>query len=397
MFTAERRITPYEENNPRSWHDKENKLINPRRKKKIIIGTLIGLALCLGLLAWFFYTSQTNQINASAETTPVVRALVIAPTNAGEQYAYAGDVRGRHESQMAFQVGGKIIGRHVELGSIVRPGQMLMQIDTKDVEQMVNVQQAQVAQSQSQLELAEKNLKRYQFLFKEDVVSRSQFEQIQSAYEVALARHEQARAQYSQSANQFGYARLKADKAGVVSAISAEVGQVVAAGQAVVTVVQDGEREIEISVPENRIDAIRSSSLAKITFWALPKLTIEGKIREIAPMADAVTRTYKVRVTLLQQPPEIRLGMTASVRITDSGNVAATPYIPLSALYQTRATPNVWIVDDGVTRLRPIQTGVFGNDQVQVLSGLNAGDMVVTAGVHKLREGQKVTIMTGNK
>ncbi|MEE9911433.1 MAG: efflux RND transporter periplasmic adaptor subunit [Deltaproteobacteria bacterium] len=372
-------------------------MINPGRKKKIIIGALIGLALCLGLLAWFLYASQINQTNASAETTPVVRALVIAPTNAGEQYAYAGDVRGRHESQLAFQVGGKIIGRHVESGSIVRPGQMLMQIDTKDVEQMVNVQQAQVAQAQSQLQLAEKNLKRYQSLFKEDVVSRSQFEQIQSAYEVALARHEQARAQYSQSANQFGYARLKADKAGVVSAISAEVGQVVAAGQVVVTLVQDGEREIEINVPENRIDAVRVASSARITFWALPDVVMPGRIREIAPMADAAARTYKVRVTLLQPSDQIRLGMTASVQIHEPVGAAATPYIPLSALYQTGGTPHVWIIQNGNVLLRPVKIGVFGNDQVQVLSGLNTGDMVVTAGVHKLREGQKVTIMTGEK
>jgi RND family efflux transporter MFP subunit len=163
----------------------------------------------------------------------------------------------------------------------------------------------------------------------------------------------------------------------------------------VVTVVRDGEQEIEINVPENRIDAIRASSRPKITFWALPDVTTEGKIREIAPMADAVSRTYKVRVTLLQPSPRIRLGMTASVYISDQKQTTTVSYIPLSALYQTRGTPNVWIVNNGTAHLRPIKIGIFGHDQVQVLSGLNAGDVIVTAGVHMLREGQKVKSIEG--
>ena len=372
-------------------------MINLTQRKIILFCGLAGFAVCVCLLALFFYQSRSTQANRVTEELPLVRTITVSVGHTDQNYVYAGEIRGRYESQLAFQVGGKIISRSVELGSKVKQGQVLMQIDAKDIEQSVNAQQAQVAQAQSQLTLAEQNRKRYQLLFEQDVVSRSQFEQVQSAYEVAVARLQQAQAQYTQGAHQLGYTRLHADKAGVISAINTEVGQVVAAGQVIVTLVQDGEREIEISVPENRIDAIRSSSLAKITFWALPKVTIEGKIREIAPMADAVSRTYKVRVALLQQPPEIRLGMTASVRIKDPGNVAATPYIPLSALYQTRETPNVWIVNDGVARLRPIKTGVFGNDQVQVLSGLKPGDIIATAGVHKLRNGQKIKIMTGDK
>ena len=370
-------------------------MITPSKKKKIIIGGMAGIAVCVCLLVWFLYQGHSGQAKAVVEPLPLVRTIVVSPVNSGEHYVYSGEVRSRHESQLAFQVGGKIIARNVELGSIVRQGQTLMQIDAKDVEQSVNAQQAQVAQAKSQLQLAGQNLKRYLQLFAEDVISRSQLEQYQTAYDVAVSRHEQTLALYKQSGHQMDYTRLKADRAGVVSAITAEVGQVVGAGQVVVTVVQEGEREVEINVSENRIDALHSSSLAKFTFWALPNVIIDSKIREIAPMADAVSRTYKVRVTLLQPSPRIRLGMTASVYISDQKQTAIVTYIPLSALYQTGGIPNVWVVNNGTAHLRPIKIGIFGHDQVQVLSGLNAGDVIVTAGVHMLREGQKVKPIEG--
>jgi RND family efflux transporter MFP subunit len=372
-------------------------LITPGKKKKIIIYGLTILVACFCLLVWFIYSGNANRTNAEFETAPLVRTMVVSPLNAGEQYAYAGEVKSRHESQLAFQVGGKIIARNVELGSIVRQGQTLMQIDARDVEQSVVSQKAQVVQAKSQLQLAEQNLKRYHQLFIEDVISRSQLEQYQAAYDIARAGHEQTLALYTQSIHQMDYTRLKSDKAGVVSSINAEVGQVVGPGQVVVTVVQDGEREIEINVSENRIEAIRLSSKAKITFWALPGVTIEGKICEIAPMADAVSRTYNVRVALAQASPQVRLGMTASVLIHEAGGASFIPFIPLSALYQTGTTPQVWVIQQDTVHLRPIRTGVFGNDQVQILSGLNAGDVIVTAGVHKLRDGQKVKLPAGEK
>ncbi len=370
-------------------------MITPGKKRKILIYGFTVLAACLCLLVWFLYSGSANRTNAEVETPPLVRAMIVSPVDAGEQYAYAGEVKSRHESQLAFQVGGKVIARNVKLGSAVKPGQTLMQIDARDIEQSVASQRAQVAQAKSQLQLAEQNLKRYHQLFLEDVISRSQLEQYQAAYDIARATHEQALAMKTQGTHQMDYTRLQSDKAGVVSAITAEVGQVVGPGQIVVTVVQDGEREIEINVPENRINAVRASSKAKITFWALPGVTIEGKIREIAPMADAVSRTYKVRVALAQASAQVRLGMTASVQIHEAGGESTALFIPLSALYQTGTSPQVWVIDQITVHLRTIRTGVFGNDQVQVLSGLNAGDIIVTAGVHKLREGEKVKVMTG--
>ena len=200
-----------------------------------------------------------------------------------------------------------------------------------------------------------------------------------------------ASAQNSQGTNQLGYTALRSTSAGVVSAINAEAGQVVAAGQAVITLVQDGEREIEIDVPENRYEEILNAREIKVTFWALPNRVVEGKVREISPMADKTSRTYKVRIQLINPPAELKLGMTASVSTAVAGSVA-TAQIPLSAIFQTDATPSVWVVNNGIVALRPVKLGNFGDSSVQVLSGLKDQDIVVTAGVHKLKEGQKVRL-----
>ncbi|MEN6318315.1 MAG: efflux RND transporter periplasmic adaptor subunit [Syntrophaceae bacterium] len=349
------------------------------------------------LIAGFLLKGRSSQETPIDEDSPLVRTMTVHSADSTRNYSYPGDVRGRHESQLSFQVGGKITKRHVELGSTVKHGQILMQIDPQDIRQIVNTTQAQVASAQSQLHLAEKNLKRYRQLYEEDVISRAQLDRHQSAYEVAQAAHQQAMAQYAQGANQLGYTSLRANQAGVVSGINAEVGQVVGPGQVVITLVKEGEREVEISVPENRLEDLRKATQIKITFWALPNIVVAGYIREIAPMADPISRTYKIRVSLLQPPPDIKLGMTASVGIADASDQSTVVSIPLSALYQTKETPCVWIVQNGVVKLRAIKVGTFGDGQVQVLSGVQFGETIVTAGVHKLREGQKIKIMSGEK
>ncbi|HWR07076.1 MAG TPA: efflux RND transporter periplasmic adaptor subunit [Sporomusa sp.] len=338
-----------------------------------------------------------SQPQAAVEDIPLVRTAVIGATNAPQSYLYSGEVQGRYESQLAFQVTGKIIKRNVDLGSTVKAGDVLMQMDPRDLQQTVNSTSAQVYSAESQRRLAESNLQRYRQLYAQNAISRAQLDQYENAHEVAQAAVRQATAQYAQGANQLDYSLLSADKDGVIAAIAAEAGHVVSAGQTVITIVQDGEREVEISVPENRIEEIRNAKQLTVTFWALPQVNLEGKVREIAPMADAITRTYKVRISLVNPPPQIKLGMTAGVSLAGMGgpNQAVT-MVPLSALYQTNDTPHVWVVIDHVATLRPVQVGSFGNMQVQIVAGLNPGETIVAAGVHKLREGQTVRLTEGN-
>lgn len=351
---------------------------------------LLVLAGCL-IVAAVSLSGALGNKKIVSEQPPLVRTTTVKMIGATQSAKYAGEVRGRYESQLAFQVSGKIIRRHVELGSMVDAGSLLMEIDPKDVQQTVNITAAQVLSAQSQLKLAENNLKRYQTLFAQGAVSRVVLEQYENSYAAALAAARMASAQNSQGTNQLGYTALRSTSAGVVSAINAEAGQVVAAGQAVITLVQDGEREIEIDVPENRYEEILNAREIKVTFWALPNRVVEGKVREISPMADKTSRTYKVRIQLINPPAELKLGMTASVSTAVAGSVA-TAQIPLSAIFQTDATPSVWVVNNGIVALRPVKLGNFGDSSVQVLSGLKDQDIVVTAGVHKLKEGQKVRL-----
>jgi multidrug efflux system membrane fusion protein len=335
--------------------------------------------------------SGCSKAVTTKEDVPLVRSETIKINSSGQNANYSGEIRGRYETQLAFQVNGKIIKRNVDLGSRVSPGDVLMVIDAKDIEQTVNISSAQVSSAESQLQLAKSNLDRYRTLYEQGAISRAQLDQYQNSYEVAQAAVSQSSAQYTQGTNQLGYSTLVADSAGVISNISAEAGQVVSAGQTVLTLVKEGEREVEINVPENRLDELRKAERIQVQFWALPNVTVEGKIREISPIADKISRTYKVRISLINPPNDINLGMTANVTVAGTSGQQAT-YIPLAAVYQTGDTPNVWVIANDTVTLRPIKVGVFGDNKVQVLEGLQDGDIIVTAGVQKLHEGQKVRI-----
>jgi len=363
-------------------------LLSKLPKKQLYYGVATAAGLCI-IVGSILYGN--NKTKVTAEDSINVRTITISVTRSAQGYIYAGEVRGQYESQLAFQVNGKIMKRNVELGSIVNAGDVLMQIDGKDIQQTVNSSSAQVASAESQLRLAESNLNRYRQLLNQGAISQSQYDQYANAYHVAVAGVQQASAQYAQGANQLDYSLLRADKPGIVSSITAEMGQVVSAGQTVVTIVQDNEREVEISVPENRIQELRNAGQIKATFWALPNITVDGKIRTISPIADQITRTFKVRISLMNPPPEIKLGMTAAIQLADS-SAQRTVNIPLAAIYQDGNTPAVWVVKDNVITLRPVTTGTFGNGTIEVLSGLKQGDCIVTAGVHKLKEGQTVKL-----
>lgn len=361
--------------------------------KQFYIGVTAGITIIALAIGLYFKTAAKPAIT---EEVLFVRTQTMDGAAGSSSYSYSGEVRGRYESQLAFQVSGKIMKRHVELGSIVKPGDILMEIDAKDIKQDLNIGSASVYSAESQLTLAESNLERYRKLYEANAVSRAQLDQYQNAYEAAKAAVMQASAQYTQRANQLDYSVLTAGQGGVVSSINVEAGQVVSAGQAVVTIVQDGEREIEINVPENRIEDIHKEGNINVTFWALPNVNTPGKIREISPIADKVSRTYKVRISLINPPQEVKLGMTATATVAATSNREPQFYVPVSAIYQNGQQPSVWVVNDGVVTLRHVTVGVFGKDSVQVLSGLKPGDVVMIAGVHKVREGQRVSVNGDN-
>ena len=331
-----------------------------------------------------------------AERPVLVKTQRAGAASRAAEESFPGTVRGRYETNLSFQIGGQILARNVEAGSRVRAGDVLMVLDAKDAIQQANQGDAQVASARAQLKLAQNNLARYSQLYEENAVPAAVRDQYQTNYDAAFAAYQQALAQAAQGHNSVGYTNLTAGADGVVTSVAAEEGQVVAAGQTVMTLVQTDELEIEIAVPENRLGEAAVGADADVTFWALEG-SARGVVREVAPMADAASRTYRVRVLVPNPPAGMQLGMTASVALgraegDDEGAADAAAELPLSAIYQTGDVPEVWVVTEDHTVARKAVTAVsFGKDTVRV-TGLSPDAIVVTAGVHRLREGQAVRL-----
>ncbi len=358
-------------------------------KKKLAAGIAVVAVLAGG---WQLYRSITTKPQA-ADYVPVVRTMTVGQTQAAGQNVYPGEVKGRYESQLAFQVAGKITARLVNVGDTVHAGQVLMTIDPKDVNQSVEAANAQLASAIASQKLAADNAARYNSLYASGAVSEAIRDQYNTQLEAANATLRQAQANVNANGNQLEYTRLVSDVDGVVSATSGEAGQVAAAGTPMVTVVRSGEREIQISVPENVQLAVGQA--AQVSFWALPDVTASGSIREIAPMADSVTRTYKVRVSVPQLPAAAKLGMTAKVSFDGVGTQSDGFSIPATALYQVNGKPQVWLVRDNKATLQDVVVAGYSGNNAVIQSGLQKGDVLITAGLAKLVDKQQVRLLEG--
>jgi len=338
-----------------------------------------------GIIAASFLLSGCND-EVAIQKPPVVKVKQIESSNAAQEEKFSGVVRGRYETNLAFQVGGKIISRDVQAGSIVRAGEVLMTIDPKDIVEQSRSSDAQVVAARAQLELARNNLERYTELFKSEAIAAAILDQYKTQYDAAQANYNAALAQAQQSQNALDYTTLTANADGIISEIGAEVGQVVAAGQTVLKLVQTNEFEVAVNIPENKISNVQIGQRVTVDFWAT-KDVVEGTVREISPMADSASRTFTVKISL----PEVRniqLGMTANVSMLGEISTQAI-ILPLSAIYQTGNDAQVWLVNGGKVSLKKIEVTAFDANNVQV-RGLSAGDIVVVAGVQKLRDGQEV-------
>lgn len=360
------------------------------KNKKLYIACLIVFAIAV-LSYLLCYSDSPEKV---AEERLLVRTMVVKANENVRSFKYSGEVHGRYESQLAFRVNGKILVRNVDVGSIVKPEDILMQVDSSDSQLSVQIGEAAFNSAESKMKLAKDNLLRKQTLYDAGALSKAEYDAAIDTYNAAEAACRQAEAQLQQLSNQLQYCSLKADCAGTISAIRAETGQFVAAGTPVMTLVQDGEREVEISVPENRVDDLNKVTNLKVSFWALPGVVLDGRVREVSPVADQIARTFKVRISLVDPPADLKVGMTSSVELDISGGEQAfLTVIPLSAIYQTGGGPSVWVISDGIASLRKIQVAGFDRDQVKVRAGLNNGETIVIAGVNKLLEGQKVRLM----
>jgi RND family efflux transporter MFP subunit len=216
-------------------------------------------------------------------------------------------------------------------------------------------------------------------------------DQRQSLANAAQARLEQAQAQLDTAANNLGYTTLAADSDGIVTALMIEVGQVVSAGQQVAKIARLDELEIRVDVPEQRLALLNGAERVTYELWSEAGAVRGAKLRELAPMADAMTRTYAARFTITERPALIAMGMTATLNL-ERGSPEQVAEVPLTAIFQQGTGPAVWVVDkgSGAVALRPVVVARWRDDTALIASGLSAGELVVTLGVHKLEAGQRV-------
>lgn len=348
---------------------------------------LCGLALAFTLAL----VGCSKPVEKVEEVRPV-RAVRMAPASTGTVAEFSGEVRARYESRLGFRVGGKIVARKVDVGAVVRRGDLLMRLDPQDLQLAQNQANSALGAADSNLSLAKAELARYKELRDKNFVSQAVLDAKESAYLSALASRDQASAALRTQRNQTGYGNLVADVDGVVTGIDAETGQVVAAGTPVVRLAQLGEKEIVISIPEDQVDALRRVTDVSVRTWANPKQVLPGKLRELSPVADTATRTYTARISMPNAPADVRLGMSAYVTFSAA---TATPMlkVPLTALVQNQGGSAVWVVENGVVRLSPVQLAAPSGNDMLVASGISAGQTVVTAGVNLLKPGQKVTVL----
>ncbi|MCP9231833.1 efflux RND transporter periplasmic adaptor subunit [Mesorhizobium sp. M0045] len=330
-----------------------------------------------------------------AEVTEIIRpvkVVEIAKASDTRQLSYSGSVRARTEMNLGFRINGKITERLVDIGDRVKPGDVLARIDPTDYELSVRSAQASLDAADRQVETVELTRKRAEQLYAKNFAPKSQLEQATLAYNQAVATRDSARSQLAQAQNQVRYTDLKADKNGIVTAVAADVGQVVGSGTPVVTVAIDGEKEVLIAVPETDIAEFKPGKTVKAGFWSDEALTLDGKVREVAGSADPQSRTFAVRVSL-PNDPRVLLGMTASIEAA-ADNRQQLVSIPLAALAQKDSQSIVWTVDrnGGTVHAHPVKVAAFTPDGVSVADGLKPGDVVVAAGTQFMTENLKVKL-----
>jgi RND family efflux transporter MFP subunit len=347
-----------------------------------------GLIALIALLAACHDKQETG-----ADIRPV-RTAVVGNGMYGDNLTYTGEIRARHESDLGFQVAGKLIVRPAEVGASVTVGTVLAQLDPTDEKVAMGSAQSAVSAAQAEVARAASEEASYRHLLERGLTTRTAYIAQQTATKTAQSRLQQAEADLDLRHRQLNYTTLRADRAGVITRVSADVGAVLAQGQAVVTLAEPSELDVVFDAADTQVDAVRNSKTVAAALLSARDKPLVAYVREVSPSADPITRTYRVKCTLPGQPRGWRLGLNAIVTL-EAGHAAQGIRIPSTALYEKDRKSAVWIVKvDQTIELRPIVVARYDTDSVEVSSGLRSGERIVTAGVHKLLVGQKVRLLS---
>lgn len=349
-------------------------------KRSIIIASIFAALLATGC----------KQETTAPEPVRPVLSILVEPARSSDTAA-AGTVEPRFKSDLGFRVLGRIIARPVDVGDSVYEGQTVAAIESTALELAVRAVRAELSNSQAQLANASATEARQRTLITTDTIAKQTLDNAVQARAGAEASVARAQANLTKVLEQLGYAQLKSDFAGVVTAVGAEVGQVVSPGQSVVTVARPDIREAVIDIGPDFPVSLEIGLPFTVSLQLLPTVRVEGQIREIAPQADPVTRTHRVRIALNDPPPSFRLGATVTARL--SNDQSSILRVPESAVLTKEDQNFVWVVDPTAHTVS-LQKIDLSRDEggIRVTGGLEPGTRIVIAGVHSLKQGQQVRI-----
>ncbi len=356
----------------------------------------------VGLLAVSTLLAPTLTARADQAARPVprpVRVQTVSFSSATDSITYPGTVQARVQASLGFRVGGKVIQRLADIGDHVTAGQVLARLDPIDAGLTLETSTQVVRAADAEAVNARANFKRYQQLgHGSPAYLPSEFDKRQAALDGAEARLAQAQRQLALAKDQLDYTALQADADGVITGLNLEAGQVVAAGQTVLTLAHTAETEIVVDVPENRLAAVRAADSVAIRLWSQPDTVLSGRVREIGALADATSRTFAVKVSILGSASDaIGLGMTASVQFARS-NGQSVIRLPAAAVVSVNGVPSVWVLDPGAQRAvaHPVRIAAWSGDgEVSISAGVDSGTQVVTGGAVLLDSATPVTAWAG--
>ena len=363
----------------------DGKLIHFKNKISFCHVLLLSIALCPLL-------SSCQEAQSSSPNRPVVKTMRISLDLGAEDRSYPGVIVARHEVQESFRVGGRIEKRLVDVGDPVHEGQVLATLDETDLRLSMESAQAERNAAVSNNDQAITEERRYATLLSKNVVSQSEYDLKHLSAEEARARLDKADRSLKLAKSQLGYAQLISSTDGVITKVNAEAGQVAPQGQSVVAVARKGALEVAVDIPERRLQDIKETR-GEVSLWPNREVRFRAKLRETSPSADPATRTYAVRYSLPEADASVRLGMTATLHLSELAGTQ-TARIPVSALFNQGKGPGIWIVEpkSGQLTFRPITVDRYTQRDAFVHGQLANGDIIVTSGVQKLDEGTTVRL-----
>lgn len=354
-----------------------------------------GFLAVLSIIPLHLWSATAARADSEPEVRPV-RTVIADPKPIEDDRQAVGDIRPRQESDLGFRVSGKVVSRAVDVGVSVKSGDTLARLDEQDLQNKLRSAEAEVSSAEAYLVEATANEDRQNQLLAKGVTTRTNYDAALRNKRSAEAKLESTKAALDLATDQLKYAELKADFDGIVTAVGAEPGQVVNVGQMVVRLAKPDGVDAVFNIAESAFRDKNTEARPEIAVSLLsnPSISTVGTVREVSPVADATTRTYQVKVTLATPPPAMRFGSSVLGRLNEK--TAAVVVLPGTALYDKDGKPAVWVVDPQSSEvgLKPVNVARFEAERVIVSEGLAAGDIVVTAGVNRLRPGQKVRLVT---